>query len=119
MLPPGTYYVGDLCYVFNGEKLDKVADAPHLGGGLHEDADGMLFYEFQTSYGDGEYVDHKGRKYPVDAGSIGCVDAKHIVKEDMPKGCGHIITFTKPFKCSAKDGRMLFGHVLIDTRVNA
>jgi hypothetical protein len=119
--PPGTYYVGDLCYVFRGEKWQKMCDV-FLGAEGPYELDGMRFCNFSTMYGDGEYEDEGGRKYPVDAGCIGCVDVKHIadedfkhIAEDEKEPCGHLITFGKPFTCSEDEGRLRFGHVEINT----
>lgn len=123
MLEPGTYYIGDLCYVFNHEKWDKICDClfSQKEGTILFELDGMKFYNMSTAYGDGTYMDNKGRSYPVDSATIGCVNVSHIDEDKKPKDekdpCGHLITFTEPFECSVEDGCMSFGrHVVINTR---
>lgn len=124
MLEPGTYYVGDLCYVFNDEKLDKMCDCIQKEGKILFELEDMVFYDMSTAYGDGTYKDNYGRSYPVDSGSIGCVHVSHIDEDKKPKEgekdpCGHLITFTEPFECSVEDGCMRFGEQLvINTRGN-
>ena len=117
-MEPGTYYVGDLCYVLN-DSWDEfcditIKDEQCLSGGFRF-KDGREFVTFQTIYGDGMYFDKEGRQYPVDAGLIGCVRIEDM-DIDVENVCddGNFIKFEKPFVCERVDGMLYFGKVAID-----
>ena len=117
-MEPGTYYVGDLCYVLN-DSWDEfcsitIKDEECLSGGFRF-KDGREFVTFQTIYGDGTYRDRDGREYPVDAGLIGCVRVEDMDCEDIDV-CdgGHIIAFAKPFVCERVGTELYFGKIAID-----
>jgi hypothetical protein len=133
MLPAGTYYIGDLCYVVDkangfdwGDFLDatlhnaeNITDGRGTSDGYFE-YEGTHFFSSHTAYGDGSYEDQEGRNYTVDAGLIGCwpvtglgADPKMPVPEH-----GQVVTFAKPFTCKTCDetgGTIVIGHVRIDT----
>jgi hypothetical protein len=118
-MEPGTYYIGDLCYVL-GDSWDEfcsitIDDHDCLNGGFRF-KDGREFVTFQTMYGDGTYHDKEGRSYPVDAGLIGCVRVEDM-DIDVMDVCddGNIIKFDKPFVCERVGGVIYFGKVSIDT----
>lgn len=71
------------------------------------------------AYGDGVYNDEYGRKYPVDAASIGCILVEGISRKDygdrIDGDLGNFHTFEKPFQTYSEDGVLTFGHVKIDT----
>lgn len=117
-MEPGTYYIGDLCYVLNNSWDEfcelTIRDNECINGGFRF-ADGREFVSFTTIYGDGTYTDEEGFKYPVDAGLIGCI---RIEDMDCISGevgdSGQIRAFTKPFICERVDGVLYFGKVAID-----
>ena len=120
MMPAGTYYVGDLCYVMHDD-WDDACELFFLGRddmlcneGKLTFKDGRQFVSFDTMYGDGIYYDTK-RLYSfcVDAGLIGCIRVEDI-REELPEDAV-IVTFDHDFKCSSKDGVLTFGHIEIDT----
>ena len=117
-MEPGTYYIGDLCYVLDASwsafcKL-TIRDNECLNGGFRF-ADGREFVSFTTIYGDGTYTDAEGFKYPVDAGLIGCIRVEDMdCRIDTITDCGQIRVFTKPFVCEKVDGILYFGKVAID-----
>ena len=124
----GDYYIGDLCYVMHGEWQDvcnllfEGRDDHGCNEGTFNLPDGRAFALFNTAYGDGYYSDNKGKEYPVDAGSIGCIRVEDIRensgdKDTMPndKTLGNIYSFENDFEVYS-DGRVLtFGDVEIDT----
>jgi hypothetical protein len=79
---PGKYYLGDICYVLQ-DAIYKIIWGKKYNYEegqftLTDDGIGECIESFavaSTAYGDGEYVDLQGRKYPVDAGVIGIVPA--------------------------------------------
>jgi hypothetical protein len=120
VLPPGNYYVGDLCYVFDDKRWDQMCDAMgHKDCTIETDNDadcykmpddGMVFYMLRTD-ADGTYEDTDGYSYPVDSASLGCVHEKYIQR--MAK-CGRIIEFPEPFTCSIDDeGSFSFGGLVV------
>jgi hypothetical protein len=124
----GTYYVGDLCYVFTDKQWDEVCDITIDNGdclsGTFKLNEGCEFALYGTAYGDGEYPDGKGRTYPVDSGSIGCVEknAKFIhsgkLEEAIRKGLGHLIEMDSEFTTGYNDEEqteIYFGDVVIMT----
>jgi hypothetical protein len=115
---PGTYYVGDLRYVFSRENWRRATDLVQSNkwkSDFYKVGD-IPFYYLKTAHGDGFYKDEQGRGYPVDSGSIGCVHVKHVDEDLKPKGeepCGHLIEFTKPFTCREEYGTMYFGKKIV------
>jgi len=76
-LPVGRYWIGDLCYVMNGE-WDEVCEM------LREDRTGVLqlkdgrrFAIFGTMCGTSGN-DNQGHHYPCDSGTIGCILTRDI-----------------------------------------
>lgn len=124
-MPPGDYWVGDLCYVMK-EEWDEVCGLFFAGRddhGCNEGGftlgDGRTFVSFSTMYGDGCYEDQYGNEYGVDAGLIGCIDVRNIAgfnyNNQKEYKFGHIFKFTHPFTCTSKDGLLKFGRIEINT----
>jgi len=125
LMDPGTYYIGDLCYVMDDVWDDVCAtlfqhaekgSVDEGGFRLHNNQD-VEFVSFNTLYGDGTYLDQQGRKYPVDSGGIGCVSVDHIdiTNVHAQPSLGNIITFDKPFLCERVGGTIYFGKIVIET----
>ena len=67
VLPPGEYYIGDICYVLEQEIYDLWCDNPYTqfanGNGKYTlDYKGQkgVFATHMTMYGDGSYEDQNG-----------------------------------------------------------
>jgi hypothetical protein len=129
MMPAGTYYVGDLCYVMHDE-WDEVcnltADPVNFSRCLDGEftlKDGRRFACYSTAFGDGCYFDKQGREYGVDAGLIGCILFSDIDRNNMKNDIngGNIISFNRAFLTSGGrgtpewDGVIYFGHIEIET----
>lgn len=115
--PPGDYYIGDLCYVFNDEFYEKVFGGQDYQSGLYRQAGSKNFFLVDnTAYGDGLYLGSDQREFAVDAGIIGITPMSCREKND---GGGHIYTFTEPVDCRFKNGRFSFRsgttNLMIDT----
>lgn len=73
-LPPGKYYIGDVCYVLS-------PDHYYEWDVIHGFTDGLIllrpptdaFVVAKTPWGDGAYIGSDGVWYGVDAGNIGIV----------------------------------------------
>ena len=120
------YFVGDLCYVMHDE-WSEVCDLT-LGPEVDEEdvyfelADGRPFILMGTAYGDGEYYDQFGNRYPVDSGTIGAVKVDDLKSEELAEALkmnlGAIHEF--PYALDAYDaendeGVLRIGSVTIDT----
>ena len=120
-MPAGTYYVGDLCYVFESDEWDEVCkviiDGHKCLEGEFNLPDGRRFATFSTAYGDGEYYDQNGHSYSVDAGMIGCmlVDKITAKKYDNLLELGNVVEMKQDFQCYSDNGMIHIGNVEIDT----
>lgn len=121
MMPAGTYYIGDLCYVMDNDEWDAyckiVIDGHRCKQGEFVMEDGRRLATYNTAYGDGEYVSNIGTSHLVDSGSIGCIRIEDIRanKYDDLTGLGAIVEFKSEFRTDDNDGQLIFGHVVIDT----
>jgi hypothetical protein len=104
-LPPGRYYIGDICYALKNDIYDNI------WGGRYDYSDGKfevknsVFVVANTKYGDGGYKGSNGFIYDVDAGVIGMVHEK-LMKMDHYEG-GTMHTFTEDVSFSCDDGLFL------------
>lgn len=121
----GSYYVGDLCYVFNDEDWSEICKLRFPNNpitpvsGEFELSSGVKIAIYSTMYGDGFY-----NGFCVDSGSIGCVLADSIGMEFLTRsyGLGKVVHFDKPFETNSwetssdlDDGVIKIGHILIET----
>jgi hypothetical protein len=105
-LPPGEYYIGDLCYVLGDNVYDNIFGGTGYEMGIYtEKATGRTFLVGSTAYGDGEYRGSDGNKFAVDAGIIGICPKSLMAKDD---GGGHMYTFKTPVECKFQGGRFSF-----------
>jgi len=127
MMPSGTYYVGDLCYVLHDEwnEIMKLIFPPSgecLDGEFNL-SDGRRFAIYSTLYGDGSFNSNTGHEFGVDAGSIGCIKIDDIDRTHRSNDVtlGTIFEFHEPFETSGGrnhrnwDGIIHIGHVEIYT----
>jgi len=124
IMPEGTYFIGDLCYVM-GDDWDEVCDLTTYGesmlSGKFTLSDGRVFAVLGTKYGDGEYHSQKGEAFPVDSGLIGAIKIEDAVvgrDEILGEGFGVIHEFGSPFAICDNDGVLFFGGIIIDTRMD-
>lgn len=122
-LKAGKYWIGDPCYVlgegqfgFDWDKFCSACFKDDPTGRLNEgvvDHQGIRFAHFGTAYGDGCYGDQFGNSYGVDAGCLACIPAAFVRDEDAGLGTFH--QFDNDFDCEYDEGKIIFGHVEIDT----
>ena len=128
MMPPGKYYIGDLCHIMTDSEWLEICDLTIQGtrviDGEFQLKDGRRFAMYSTAYGDGVYYDHYGHSYSVDSGSIGCIlvdDIKYVDNFDQFLDVGVILEFDTDFVTGGGrgkpgwEGTIQFGHVVIET----
>lgn len=113
MMRPGTYYVGDLCYVMHPQwkevcDLMFATDGNGVLDGEFNLANGVRFNLHSTAYGDGTYQDQEGRDYPVDAGLIGCIRVQDVYDPEWWLEGVQTVEFDKPFELVYNDGVISF-----------
>ena len=125
--PPGTYYIGDPCYVIPDHEWMDYLDTypkhpnPHIGwiDGIAVTFKGHKCWHSGTAYGDGSYRDNEGHEYGVDAGIIGIIPielCEKTIDNVETNELGRIVTFDKRFKVYVeKDSTFHFGHLSIVT----
>lgn len=114
--PPGTYYIGDPCYVVSDDNWDKLLDDTDFFENESQSYKGVQILAGDTMYGDGEYEDNYGRKYGVDAGLIGIMPIDVIDKKyENIEELGSIVEFDENFVAIVDNGVFKFGDVIINT----
>jgi len=83
-LPPGNYYIGDICYVLNDSIYDGVFGSYGYSSGWYTSEKGH-FLVSGTYAGDGAYIGTDGFEYGVDAGIIGIV-SESLIEDVTPSG---------------------------------
>ena len=113
MMRPGTYLVGDLCYVMHPQwkqvcDLMFATEGNSVLDGEFNLANGVRFALSSTAYGDGVYYDGEGRKYPVDAGLIGCIRKEDVQDPEAYLAGMNEIEFDNPFSVVYNLGTIMF-----------
>ena len=122
MLPKGTYFIGDPCYVIPDKQWKKycrdVFGIDNSGVTPNpEEFLGVPIFQSGTRHGDGCYTDGFD-DYGVDSGTIGATPKKlwdkKVSKYEMER-LGRVITFKHSVEAYAEDGRFFIGDIEIDT----
>lgn len=110
---PGTYYLGDPCYVLNNHIYYNVWGNEHnyeegIITVVHEGQE-HCFAVARTCYGDGEYLDQNRKGYPVDSGTIALIPfalwEKGLTATDIvEKFLGNVLKAKDSVVFSAEDG---------------
>ena len=104
-LPPGKYYIGDLCYALKEDIYDKVYGGQGYEDGLYTSSLG--FFMMYGTGGDGCFKGSDGYEYPVDAGHIGIASLACCNPEEKIYG-GKVFTFSQPVECHFNDTAFTF-----------
>ena len=126
--PPGKYYIGDPCYVINGEDWEQLgAETGWFGceeGTLENGyVDGIFKFKgatcftHGTAYGDGTYYGGN-HEFSVDAGLLSIIPYSAITGEEELREAEHlgaVIEFHDNFYVWYEDGKFYFGHIRINT----
>ncbi len=120
MLKPGTYWVGDLRYVFldnSWEDLSNKVEYSQFGEYVLDDDRQYCIYG--TKFGSGVFYDNFDREYYSVSGSLGCIELAH--RKNFPLAVptvGHIIRFNTHFQTGYLDDSeciIFFGDLEINT----
>lgn len=131
-LQPGTYYIGDPCYILPNRDWSKILNQTNYFDGEIYQLYGKNVWGHGTAYGDGSYPDQFGNSYPVDAGLIAVIpieicdfegngyklegdkilDTRSLNFQFEP---GYIFTFNQEFEVVYSNGIFEIGHIRIDT----
>jgi hypothetical protein len=124
-LPPGRYYIGDLCYVMRPEWPEVVTClypdhlTEEMKEGVHTLMDGRKFAIYSTAYGDGTYNSSVATTFDVDSGTIGAILVQDITDEEVTPEwmakVGGIFDFRHRLETSSNNGTLEFGRVVIFT----
>jgi hypothetical protein len=130
-LPPGKYFIGDICYLFPrptemwDDIVDLIYEKDDQGKSFDFTYKGIRFVGGTTKNGDGEYKDTNGFSYPVDAGIIAIVPYEafnlepknyHHDKLTIEDACINLVEFKNNFPVIIDDGEFDFGHININTK---
>lgn len=105
-LPPGEYYVGDICYVLDHNVYDdiwgtkfKFEDGKYT---INYDGYHGVFAVASTAHGDGTYRGSNGKYFDVDAGVIGIVSRSLCAQQETGEYEATFIKSTDQvqFKCN-------------------
>lgn len=122
--PPGTYYIGDLCYFLKEPMYDTIYGGREYESGIytHNNNDDAFFMVDNTAYGDGAYIGSDGFEYGVDAGIIGIASRSLGPEADDDVYGGKLHTFKDPIEIKFKNGVFRFWsrskYLAIDTAGN-
>lgn len=127
-LSAGKYVICDLCYLFKGEDWAEMCDQFFKKSDNNSVAIGRLSgFEFamaSTAYGDGEYLSTSKITFPVDSGTIGCLnisdesifekfpELKERIDAESALFQAALINFEFPFSVSVLNGEISFSDAL-------
>jgi len=108
-LPPGTYFLGDICYVLDERLYDEVWGSAEYRDGLFEVGPHKhAFVVHGTSCGDGCFEGLPGGFcYPVDSGVLGLVHESLVDPNTDFAETNTKHTFTQPVTFTVHDGRFV------------
>lgn len=118
--PPGTYYIGDICYFLLEPTYDGIYGGHGYSSGVYtQKSNGAFFMVDNTAHGDGEYRGTDGFGYGVDAGIIGIASRSLGPETDDKVYGGKLHTFKEPVEIKFQNGMFRFkshsNYLAIDT----
>lgn len=108
----GTYYIGDLSYVLENNK--DILGIRNKNGKYILDNGGIIRF-YSISLEERFYQDQFGQDYHIKNGNLGCIMIENIDYIKAELNHGQIIKFYDDFNVWNSFGRILFGHICIDT----
>jgi hypothetical protein len=111
-LPPGKYYIGDPCYIFDAETWTRICDT-FINGEIVE-IDGVKCWSHGTMHGDGEFQDQNGNTFGIDSGMFAAVPIE-LINNPAGEDDGAIIDAPSGLTVEYDQGTFWFGSVCITT----
>ena len=106
-LPPGTYYIGDLCYALDDYLYDHVFGPSYQVGKFVSAANPKhVFMMGHTT--DGLYHGTDGKEYAVDAGIIGIASVDTLNPKKAPYTGGSLYTFKSEVTVKLREDKFIF-----------
>lgn len=116
---PGSYYLGDPCYVFKSQDrwIELLESSNYFKGTTEGKLDGYTVYAMGTAHGDGVYEDQFGNEYAVDSGLLGLVPLEicDIECADSAVRLGNVIEIEGGAIIGSNEGVLTLGEYMIDT----
>ena len=120
---PGTYYVGDPCFIFEANDLRAIFSEILSPSNLQSGQKNLLAsvkYGFDCEYYDSYFVakmpgksgtlyDEHNNGWGFEFGMFGCVPWEWIESKGGYEN--HKVTFTEPFDCSCTEDSVTIGHL--------
>ena len=149
ILPAGTYYLTDPCYLIKEDKWSDFLDKVLYPNGVYKrDTNdeyviinymGVTACIFNTKYGDGTYEfhiardigtriknlrlsrSHNSNEISVDSGLIGLIRVSNYWRNSIPLDESGMILLScgNSIECYIHDGVMHFGDIVIDTKCDS
>jgi hypothetical protein len=115
LLPPGKYYIGDPCYVFNDSTWDKLLDVTDSfqNDELTEFGGGVV-WGYSTAVGDGVYTDQNDNEFSVDSGVLAAIPIDLIENPDGEAN-GTVVDAPNGLQVEHDNGTFWFGVICIKT----
>jgi hypothetical protein len=95
ILPPGQYYIGDLCYSLKNTLYDKVF-GPQYDVGYFAGPRSTEVFMIGGHFDDGTYKGNDRKKFEVDSGTIGIASVATLDPQKAPFTGGHMYVFKGP-----------------------
>ena len=93
-LPPGKYYIGDLCYALDDRLYDHVFGSDYRSGLFYQKNNPKhVFMLNDTGIGDGSFKGTDGYEYSVDAGILGIASFSVLDLKKANYEGGTVVTF--------------------------
>ncbi len=106
-LPPGKYYIGDLCYALDDTLYDKVF-GPKYDVGLFVSKNNPAHVFMMGHTDDGLFRGSDNKEYAVDAGIIGIASEATLDPKKAPYDGGSLYTFKSPVTVKLREDKFIF-----------
>lgn len=110
----GSYYIGDLSYVL--EKWDEIIFLNKIKNNEYTIKNGGNIACFAVNIDNPIHEDQFGQIYKNKSGFLGCIQIEDIDYVDADLTNGQIVQFYDTFTTWESMGRILFGHICINTK---
>lgn len=113
-LPPGKYFIGDPCYVFDNPSWDLLQELDGFLDGEIVTLQDRQLWAHSTAHGDGTYPDQNGSEYSVDSGMLGAVPIE-LIEDPSGEEHGTMVDAPNGLIVEYDNGTFWFGAIVIKT----